>query len=74
VPSASCFGALFLFFFFYFIPGIITSCYFAQRLVIHLAIYESLEEHMPNGVLSINYSIRDTSLEIVLFLIGVISA
>jgi len=40
---------------FYFTLGIITSCRFAQHLVIHLTIYESLEEHMPSGVCSINY-------------------
>jgi len=40
--------------FFYFILRIITSCHFAQRLVIHLTIYESSKEHVPSG--SINYA------------------
>jgi len=38
---------------FYFTLEIITSCRFAQYLIIHLTIYESLEE--PSGVCSINY-------------------
>jgi len=42
--------------FFYFILVIITSCHFAQYLIIHLTIYGSLEEHMPSDVCSINYS------------------
>jgi len=60
------------YFFFYFILGIITSCRFAQHSVIHLTIYGNLEEYMPSGVCSINYStIRYTSLEVIFFLIGV---
>jgi len=41
------------FFPFYFILETITSYHSAQHSVIHLTIYESLEEHMLNGVCSI---------------------
>jgi len=59
--------------FFYFILGIITSCHFAQYLVILLTIYGSLEELMSSGVWSTKLQYHQVkSLEVIFFLVCVL--